>query len=199
MNSNQEPPRAEENLLTLTEGEIRRSVRENRIPPEPHPIPTDWMPIITGIISFPAVIILGLMLHAKVYQFFGWELQESSFFINFLQLAVGIIYLFMLMCFAVAPAVIVADRASSPAARLKRAKKIRDNELKKIRKEEKKSRKRAEEEQRRQEEAQEEFGCAEALRQEQLERERKEREEQELFDRLVAEKKEKLKEQRSHD
>ncbi|MGP5733702.1 hypothetical protein [Candidatus Corynebacterium faecigallinarum] len=195
MNSNQEPPRAEENLLTLTEGEIRRSVRENRIPPEPHPIPTDWMPIITGIISFPAVIILGLMLHAKVYQFFGWEFQESSFFINLLQLAVGIIYLFMLMCFAVAPAVIVADRASSPAARLKRAKKIRDNELKKIRKEEKKSRKRAEEEQRRQEEARR----AEALRQEQLERERKEREEQELFDRLVAEKKEKLKEQRSHD
>lgn len=195
MNSNQEPPRAEENLLTLTEGEIRRSVRENRIPPEPHPIPTDWMPIITGIISFPAVIILGLMLHAKVYQFFGWELQESSFFINFLQLAVGIIYLFMLMGFAVVPAEIVADRASSPAARLKRAIKIRDNELKKIRKEEKKSRKRAEEEQRRQEEARR----AEALRQEQLERERKEREEQELFDRLVAEKKEKLKEQRSHD
>lgn len=195
MNSNQEPPRAEENLLTLTEGEIRRSVRENRIPPEPHPIPTDWMPIITGIISFPAVIILGLMLHAKVYQFFGWEFQESSFFINLLQLAVGIIYLFMLMCFAVAPAGIVADRASSPAARLKRAIKIRDNELKKIRKEEKKSRKRAEEEQRRQEEARR----AEALRQEQLERERKEREEQELFDRLVAEKKEKLKEQRSHD
>lgn len=162
-------------LLNKSDEEIRKIVTSQKME-----FPKNWGKVRPVTIAILCCFILSGVVYFAVINGVG-EVSEGA------QTAITSVAIL----FSIA---LLAALCTDKSKKERRAKEIYQSERTRI--DEERERLRAEQEEQR---LQEEARLAEALRQEQLERERKEREEQELFDRLVAEKKEKLKEQRSHD